>query len=116
MSPVTFMVPLVMEMVPADTTSPITLSVLPPFTVMAVPPAPPHPAWSSAAMAGVYARLLTEPPDVAARLGLVPLVRMAPNCSTSDLVAVMVNWLPCGPNADTDCRSDVPSLYVHVRV
>src|ERR1700680_1974993 len=49
---------------PLETTSPLTFSVPAPAIVRALPPAPPHPAWSSAATAGVKRRLLT-PPDAA---------------------------------------------------
>src|SRR5207245_4341880 len=102
--------------IPLDTTSPVTDSVPVPLREIALPPAPPQPAWSSAATVGVYRRLLTPPEDELFRVGLAPFVRIFANCSWSDRVAVILNWLPCAPRADTTCVSVVPSPNEHVTV
>ena len=52
MSPATRTAPLDTETAPLDTMSPVTFRVPDPVTEIAAPPAPPHPAWSSAATAG----------------------------------------------------------------
>src|SRR5690242_11462045 len=101
MSPATRMPATDRAMVPLETTSPVTDRVPLPLIEIALPPAPPHPAWSKAAIVGVYRRLLTPPEDEPFKVGLAPLVRILPNCSWSDRVAVNLNWLPWAPRADT---------------
>src|SRR6266567_4281716 len=116
MSPATRMPATDSVIVPLETMSPVTDRVPMPPMEMAVPPAPPHPAWFSAATVGVYRRLLTPPEDEPLRVGLAPLVRILANCSWSDRVAMNLNWLPCAPRADTTCVSVVPSPNEHVIV
>src|SRR5258708_5148897 len=116
MSPPTLRLPLLTTIAPFETMSPRTSRLPAPETEIASPPTPPHPFWLSAARVGVYRRLFTPPEAVAASLGVAPLVRIRANCRSSDRVAVMVNWLPCGPSADTTWVSSVPSEYVQVTV
>src|SRR5260370_39169713 len=98
---------------PFDTRSPVMFRVPLPLTASAVPLAPPQPAWFSVATAGVYSWLFTLPVEVAARVGLVPLVRMRANCRSRVRLAPVLNWLPRAPSAFTTRVTDVPSAYVH---
>ena len=116
MSPATRRFELATVIDPLATTSPPTLSVPEPFTEMAAPPTPPHPAWVRAAMAGVKRRLFTPPDALAAMFGLPPLVRILANSSCSDRFPTMLKRLPCGPSFETNCVSTVPSEKVHVTV
>src|ERR1700676_359826 len=101
MSPATVTEPPATAIWPFETTSPPIERLPLPLTVMAAPDAPPQPAWLSAAMVGAYSRLLTLPPEDPVMMGLIPLVRIRPNCRGSGRVAVILNWLPRGPRADT---------------
>src|SRR5450759_1753336 len=117
MSPATWMLaPPVIEIVPFDTRSPTTASVPPPVTDTAVPGTPPHPAWSSAVIVGANRRLLMFADAEDPTLGIVPLVRMRPNCSWSAREALIVNCEPAGPSPATTCVRTVPSEYVQVMV
>src|SRR5260370_7913870 len=84
---------------PFDTRSPVMFRVPLPLTASAVPLAPPQPAWFSVATAGVYSWLFTLPVEVAARGGLVPVVRMRANCRARVRLAPIVNLLPRAPTA-----------------
>src|ERR1700688_3004087 len=116
MSPATRRFELETAIDPLATTSPLTLSVPVPFTVMAAPPAPPHPAWLKAATAGVKSRLLTPLDAAPVIVGLPPLVRTLPNSSCSDRLANRLNRLPCGPRLETTWVRMVPSEKLQVTV
>src|ERR1700674_1267648 len=116
MSPATLSAPDVTEIPPAETRSPMTVSLPPPLMVTALPAAPPQPAWSSAVMAAAYRRLPTEPVALPAMVGRAPLVRMAANWSWSGRVALSANSAPCGPSEETTWVRIVPSENVHVTV
>src|SRR3979490_2052169 len=109
MSPATLAVPADTEITPSDTRSPPSNSVPLPLIEMALPDVPPQPAWLSAAMVGEYSWLLTLPEALPARLGVAPLVRIRANWRGSERVAVMLNWLPRAPRADTTSVRTVPS-------
>src|ERR1700694_221587 len=116
MSPPTERLPLATEIAPPETTSPCTSTVPLPEIEMALPGTPPHPAWFSAARAGVYSRLFTPPAAAPVSVGVTPFVRIRANCSCRFRTALSVNWLPAGPRLDTTCFSCVKSEYVHVTV
>src|SRR5260370_42587516 len=84
---------------PFDTRSPVMFRVPLPLTASAVPLAPPQPAWFSVATAGVYSWLFTLPGEVAAGVGLLPLVRMRAHCTSGVRLAPSLKWLPCAPRA-----------------
>src|ERR1700687_2845694 len=94
---------------PLATASPRMARVPLPDTVSAAPGFPPQPAWSRAATVGEYSRLLTPPEAATAIVGEEPLVRIWPNWSARERLAVRRNLLPCAPAADTTCVSIVPS-------
>src|SRR5438270_7692906 len=96
MSPATPTAPAGTAIDPLATTSPPMLSVPEPFTEIAAPPAPPHPAWSRAPTAGVHRWLLTSLFAAAPSVGEAPVVSTRANWSCRLRVAVIVNRLPCG--------------------
>src|SRR5437762_9137761 len=116
MSPPTRTAPAGTDTVPLLTTSPTTLSVPVPLTVMAWPAMPPHPLGSSAATVGEYRRLLTPPWEIEPSVGLTPFVSTLPNWSRRLRVAVSWKRLPCGPRARATFVSTEPSECVHVTV
>src|SRR5260370_40818698 len=85
------------EIAPLETTSPITDRVPPPLSEIALPLAPPHPAWVKAAPVGMERRLLTFPVAVPLMVGVDPLGRMRANRSCGDRAALSANSLPWGP-------------------
>src|ERR1700674_1890324 len=116
MSPVTRSPAPERETAPLETTSPITFNVPAPVSVRALPPAPPHPAWSSAATAGVKRRLLTPPDAAPVIVGLPPFVRTLANWSCSKRLPTRLKRLPWGPRLETTWVSTVPSAKLQVTV
>src|SRR6266436_6193491 len=116
MSPATLTLPAETDTAPFETRSPTTFSVPVPLTLIAFPPVPPQPSPSRAATVGVYRRLFTLPCAPTPSVGLVPLVRTRPNWSWSDLVAVSMKRLPCGPITRATSVRTLPSENVHVTV
>src|ERR1700686_2283513 len=116
MSPVTRRPAPDSDTAPLETTSPVTFNVPAPLIVRALPPAPPHPAWSSAATAGVKRRLLTPPDADPLIVGFPPLVRTLANWSWSGRLAERLNRLPRGPRLETTWVSTVPSEKLQVTV
>src|SRR5260370_36663595 len=91
---------------PFDTRSPVMFRVPLPLTASAVPLAPPQPAWFSVATAGVYSWLFTLPVEVAARVGLVPVVGGRANCRAGLRRAPLLDGRPRGPRPSPPrCRS-----------
>src|SRR5712691_522366 len=90
-----------MEIAPLETTSPTMFKMPPDVVVIALPGMPPHPAWLKAAIVGVYRRLFTPAEAAAVSWGADPLVRMRANSSTSERVALIVNWTPAAPSEVT---------------
>src|SRR6266851_2198396 len=107
-----------MEIAPLETMSPTMFKVPPDVVVIALPGMPPHPAGLRAATVGVYRRLFTLADAAAESCGADPLVRMRANWSTSERLALIVNWTPAAPRAVTTSVSTVPSgsEYVHLIV
>src|SRR5215467_11567688 len=105
-----------MVIAPFETTSPITFSVPPLGTEIAVPGVPPQPAVLRAARVGWNKRLLMLLPPVAVTWAVLPFVRMRANWRARLRVPASVKDAPDGPRLDTTWVSVVPSENVHVMV